>query len=386
MGQTWRLGVPQNDYNVNRNIVRSMPAWLRRTRPIDRHRLKTALLERCGRVVTSRQRFTFTTPFVVGCDVFHFFNTVASVRTPWVTTFETSLPRWGDQAAAVNRLGLRYLGSGSCRRLIAMSDAARHIATSEWQASLAPRDAGHLEGLTEVLLPPQEVLVEPGTKTYGESVTFAFVGALFYRKGGLEMLEAFRRLHQAGVRNWHLVVVGNLDQIGDDVARPDESSRRRAFEILASLPDRITHHGRLPYPRVLELLKTAHYSLLPTFADTFGYSVLEAQACGAVAITTNVRALPEIVSPTTGYVVELPLDDRRNAHTLPGFQRSRQDMVDALEAILRRCCESSPATWLALASNATAGLRQRHDPAEHARRLEGVYRQALGAGVGSGPP
>lgn len=379
MRDTCRLGVPQNDYNVNRNIVGSMPSWSRRTRPLDRRRITSAILDRCGCRVTPRLRFTFTRPYAVDCDLFHFFNTVADVRRPWITTFETSLPRWGDAPPSLKARGLRLLGSDSCRRLIAMSEAARHIATSEWRDALSAADATLISEKLEVLHPPQAVILEPASTWTDDTALFAFVGGDFYRKGGLETLEAFHRLEAAGVRNWRLVMVGHLDRLGDYASRADDSSRLRARELLAALSHRIEHHSRLPYPLVLDLLKASHYCLLPTLADTYGYSVLEAQACAAVAITTNVRALPEIVSSKTGYVIELPLDERRDAHTLPDFARSRREMIDSLEAILRDCCRSTPARWMELASSATSQLRRQHDPAEHARRLETVYRQALDA-------
>lgn len=41
-------------------------------------------------------------------------------------------------------------------------------------------------------------------------------------------------------------------------------------------------------------MKKAHVCLLPTWMDTFAYSVLEAQACGTPVISTSLRALTEI--------------------------------------------------------------------------------------------
>ncbi len=375
-----RIGVPQSGYPIDRNVLGSLPPWLRRVRPIDRHRLTVAVRYRCGWPTPQRQQFSFGRPYLVDCELFHFFNTITDVRRPWVTTFETSLPRWGDVTPAVRARGLRLLGSEWCRRLIAMSDAAKHIATSEWEAGLSVADARRLCERVEVLLPPQAVLESPAVRQEADEVRFAFVGADFYRKGGLEMLEAFRRLEGSGVLNWRAVVVGNLDTLGDYAALADESSRQRARDLLAAMAGRIEYHPRLPYPRVVETMKAADYYLLPTLADTFGYAVLEAQACGAVAITTNVRALPEVVTAGSGHVIDLPLDDQRNAHTLPGFAKTRAGLTDALEAILRECCAASPQERLAKASAATANLRSRHDPAEHRRRLEIIYRRALEAG------
>ncbi len=374
-----KIGVPQSGYPIIRNILGSLPTWLKRVRPIDRHRITTALRYRCGLQTGQYESFTFARPYLIDCDLFHFFNTTADVRRPWITTFETSVPRWGDVPVAVRVQGLRLLESPWCRKVLALSEAAKLMANSDWQAMLPAQASRQLSEKTEVLLPPQAVLQQPEAKAKRDGILFAFIGNLFYRKGGLEMLEAFQRLDESGVRNWRALVVGNIDRIGDDVARADESDRQRARELLAALASRIEYHSYLPYPQVLETLKVADYYLLPTLADTFGYGVLEAQAYGAVAITTNVRALPEIVSEESGHVIHLPLDAFGNAHTLPGFEKTRSDLTDSLEVILRKCCESSREQRLKKAAAATANLRSRHDPEEHRRRLETIYRHALEA-------
>ncbi|MFW2788163.1 glycosyltransferase, partial [Acinetobacter baumannii] len=48
-----------------------------------------------------------------------------------------------------------------------------------------------------------------------------------------------------------------------------------------------------------------HIGLLPTWADTFGYSVLEFQACGCPVISTDVRALSEINNNDIGWLINV---------------------------------------------------------------------------------
>ncbi|TNT11338.1 glycosyltransferase family 4 protein, partial [Escherichia coli] len=45
---------------------------------------------------------------------------------------------------------------------------------------------------------------------------------------------------------------------------------------------------------VLKLMSESSVGILPTWGDTYGYSVLEMQSFGLPVITSNVRALPEI--------------------------------------------------------------------------------------------
>ena len=56
----------------------------------------------------------------------------------------------------------------------------------------------------------------------------------------------------------------------------------------------IFYHKILFNSEVMNILKNTHVGLLPTYADTYGYSVLEAQSFGCPVITTNIRAMPEI--------------------------------------------------------------------------------------------
>ncbi len=50
-------------------------------------------------------------------------------------------------------------------------------------------------------------------------------------------------------------------------------------------------------------MRTADIGMLPSYADTYGFSVLEAQAGNAV-ITTDIRALPEVNNPAVGWLIK----------------------------------------------------------------------------------
>ncbi len=68
----------------------------------------------------------------------------------------------------------------------------------------------------------------------------------------------------------------------------------------------INYFPQLPNSEVLDMMKKAHIGLLPTYADTYGYSVLEFQAAGCPVVTTNVRSLPEINDNDKGWLIEVP--------------------------------------------------------------------------------
>ena len=64
--------------------------------------------------------------------------------------------------------------------------------------------------------------------------------------------------------------------------------------------------SNIPNTKVINIIKNCDVGLLPTWFDTYGYSVLEMQACGLPVITTNIRALPEINNQ--GWLLRLPVN------------------------------------------------------------------------------
>lgn len=376
------VGIPQSDYNVNRNIVGSLPSWARRSRPFDCFRFVTAASHRALGRTPHPVAFRFSEPYLPRVDLLHFFNSLAFTQTPWISTFEHCLPRWerADESMsdAVARAGADLILGKSCRRLLAISDASLNIARRDWERRFGTAEASRLAEKVEVLLPPQSVILEPGSKVANPRPLLAFLGGDFYRKGGLQTLEALHLLEQRGVRDWDAVVVGRLDSFGDYASATDVASRQRARELLGLLGDRVSHHERLPPADALDLLQRADFYVFPTLADTFGYSALEAVACGCVVITTNVRAMAEVFDDATGLLIRLPLDENREVHRRADFSAIKDSLVGLLEQALCRALGMPRAERLCMAERATARLRARHSPAFHARSIESVYREALG--------
>lgn len=378
----WLLGVPQSGYPIERNITGSVPAWMRTTRPIDAFRIASALRYRLRKEVRFGEQFRFRDPYFPRVDLLHFFNTVAESSTPWITTFEHCMPRWRPEGWDITdrqyRVGAELMAADSCRCLLAFSDASRNVARNEWKQRLDSAMVARLEAKVQTLLPPQPVILDFDSKPKTGVPLLVFVGADFYRKGGLEALGALDRLRERGIRGWRAVFVGRLDSFGDYASGTDASSRDRAHALLARLAGQVQHMERVGPREVLELMCGAHYYLFPTLADTFGYSALEAMACGAVVITTNVRAMAEVVDSQVGYALELPLDENRDAHTTHGFAAAKKGLEAKLEQVLEAALTASTAERGALARAATERLRLRHDPAAHRAATELVYLRALG--------
>jgi glycosyltransferase involved in cell wall biosynthesis len=296
------------------------------------------------------------------------------------------LPRWGNVVLRdwdiPDRLLQRAMGamtSGSCKSLIALSESARNIASGRWLRRAKPADREVVESKLTVLRPPQRVIVDASERAYSDIPRFAFVGSEFYRKGGLIFLEAVNRLHDRGIRDWTATLVGRLDSYGDHATRSDASAERRARELIERLSPRVSHKRSIPKQDVTRLFGESDFAVLPSLPDSFGYGVLEAQACGAVAITTNIRAMPEMHIQDGGILVEMPLDPEGELHhDAEAMPRVIDDLVDRLEHTLETALSIPTESRRSRALAQQRFLRSRYDPAIHRATLERIYRAALG--------
>jgi glycosyltransferase involved in cell wall biosynthesis len=372
------VGVPQVHYSVDRNILASTPAWCSVIRPRDLRRLMLSCAGRLHIALPRDLAFYFAEPFFPRVDLIHAFNAVCATKVPWISTFESSLPRYRDSASSrARRQGHRLMLSRNCRALVALSEATRNLAVRDWSACVTSSERDALLQKTIVLHPPQPVVTEFVDKPSGREPHFVFIGRDFYRKGGLESLEALGRLADRGVMEWRATFVGDLDSFGDYASRTGRADRERAMSLLSKLSKNVRHFHHHSMFEVNALLRQADFYLLPTLADTYGYSVLEAQAHGAVCITTNVRSLPELVSEHTGICIPLPLDEDRNAHTNRAFAAIRRRLVDELVDGLTECIVMPRDRRRSMAEAAAKQLRSQHAPQKHQEVLASVYNQAI---------
>jgi glycosyltransferase involved in cell wall biosynthesis len=257
--------------------------------------------------------YAFHPPMGHAVDCFHFFNSTPVVEVPFITTFETSLPRWWGIDLPAYREGLRILSTDSCRRIFAISRNAIDIFQSSIQ-TFAPELANSLLRKTELLYPPQPVTSTDDHKyQIADAVHFGFIGTDFLRKGALELLLAFEKAIKSRAKV-KLTLVTEFRAHSDNRPYDIGSAARldQGRQVLGRLMDHITHYPRVDNKRALEILSTCHVGLLPSFSDTFGYSILEAQSALCSTVTTNIRAFPEINPPDCGWMVDLPLNRNRD--------------------------------------------------------------------------
>jgi glycosyltransferase involved in cell wall biosynthesis len=254
-------------------------------------------------------------------DLLHFFNGVSYGRIPWVSTFETILPRfkrlvqsaYGSSSTFVGSWNLRRafdaLASSPCKQIIAISTCSANM-----QRAMLSEFKSYEESIAKkmvVMHPPQDPVVAQFTDKQIDiqgPIKFIFVGNTFFRKGGREILETIKFLRETYKYDIHLTVVSSFYP-DDYVIQVTASDILWATDFISQNKDWITYFKHLPNSAVLEEMKRSHIGLLPTYADTYGYTVLEFQAAGCPVITTNVRALPEINDNDKGWVIEVPKNE-----------------------------------------------------------------------------
>ncbi len=313
-------------------------------------------------------------------DLYHFFNQIGVgwCRHPFVTSFETSVPRFLNRGDYWWGKSIEAMMSSRCKRLIALSECSCNIQL-------------HTEGVPDmsdrltVLHPPQEVLADTEALKQKQDrkgvLKFFFVGRDFFRKGGGESLRALARIRKDyPVEVW---AVGDFEHV-DYASSWAVDSREAMARLIEENKDWIHFTQSLPNERVLELMKTCDVGLLPTRADTYGYSVLEMQACGLPVITTDVRALPEINNDKCGWLIKgCGLRDGSGRYGEADYSTPEKmhELSERIEnGVYNACVEivSKPDMIAEKGTLAFARVKKDHDPIQYGVRLMGIYNEAIG--------
>jgi len=162
---------------------------------------------------------------------------------------------------------------------------------------------------------------------------FVYISTIEARKNHLLLLNLWRRLAtELGDRAPLLVLVGQRGWETENVVD--------MLERCPALRGAVVEHNSLPDAQMVPLLKGARALLLPSFAEGFGFPLIEALQLGVPALCSDIAALRE----TGGAVPEFldPLDG-------PGWGRAVLDYADPLSprrgAQLTRLAGWRPPRW-----------------------------------------
>ncbi len=309
---------------------------------------------------------------LVDVPLHHLVNTISLSSTPWIVSYEHYLPRWNWDSP----LGWKYMAGRPCRKVIAISHWAHRF-----QEGLLARHPGLSEEIRPkmcISTPGQHVLIDryedkaldPGR------ITFAFIGRDFFRKGGMEILEVFSQLAAEGLPV-HLTIVSPLSY-GDYASCSTRADYDRAVKLIMRMDNNVTHIPSLENAEVIQLLTRSHVALLPTYDDTYGFSVLEAQGAGCPVITTDGCALPEINNDSIGWLIEVPKDEYDvQLHRTPEERKTLSACIrENLFHIVRGICADGSVVRVK-GERALDRIRREHAFEDRAAFLETIYKEAL---------
>ena len=287
---------PQPDRQLTIVAPRGYP-WAFNGPRQSRHRVRVRRYLPLNKVLSNLDGITVFSPAdTAGADLVHAFNRVPLGLKPFVIGFESHLPRvWGLENSAYERFLFANLLAKRCRRIIAISQYAARNFRENLAAAPVSDDARSLLGAKlEIRYPNLNVPADlPAEREVADEISVTFVGTHFGRKGGcvvarMAEMSLGRRLP---IR---FNVVSSLRVGGPIWTDPSRDDFFDRFLSLLQLPN-VTHAMSMPNDRVRALLAKSHVCLLPTFADTFGFSALEAMASGTPVLATAQAALPEII-------------------------------------------------------------------------------------------
>lgn len=202
------------------------------------------------------------------------------------------------------------------------------------------------------------------------------VGRLEVVKGHDLLVEALRRAkEQGGIPQFRLVVLG-------------EGSRKKSLERqvrAAGLAGHVTFAGSVPHEELPSWYSAADLFCLPSRSEGHPNALLEALACGTPAVAAGVGAVPEVLPPTAGVVVE-PNHPAPLCHGIRvALSRGSWNAAEVRAAVADR-------TWQHVASQVVDVFREARDrhragtavPVPGTWSTEGKTEQATGRTGGSG--
>lgn len=275
-----------------------------------RHDVRRRIFVPFNKIRGELDGFTCLPPFD-GADIVHAHNRIPLGASKMICSFESHMPRqFGlSDDSLVTKLMMREITSNRCRRLIGMSHFAKRTALATHEG----KPAYDVIKAKMMVQHPNVELGRKGDRLEGDdasALVLTFLGGHFIRKGGCVSVRIAEKALEQGLPI-HVNVVSSM-QAGESVwSDPTDPGFLEPYTKLLSLPN-VTHYAGLPNADARDLMGRSHFSLLPTFEDTFGFSVIESMAEYTPVIGTGICALPEvIVSGQNGHLLDIE-------HTGPG--------------------------------------------------------------------
>lgn len=303
-------------------------------------------------------------------DLIHTFNMVCKTDCDWIASFETTMPRVWPETESEEKYYLQlaeYMKRSNCKSLYAFCRNAYNIQRHSLMCHLPPDDVELFMTKTKVLHPPQEILIteeEFVKKHQRKEIHFIFVGNSFFIKGGRELIRALSKFENC--YDFRLTLISSL--LCNDYFTKISNEEAAAWKEIIQKKQWIDYYESIPNDKVLKKCKEATIGLLPSFADTYGYAVLEMQASGCPVVTTNVRAFPELNNEKCGWICRMPVDNLGVC-----AEQEKSVLSDILEKELERYFQEifeHPDTIIIKGRAALERIKEMHDPDNYQKELK----------------
>lgn len=207
---------------------------------------------------------------------------VVTLHGPWIFNPEASGP---NKATFANRDRLKREGEAlrRCAGITAPSEGVLQDVLTHYRISGKP---------TAVVPNPMPANTEAAPELPPTN-RILFVGRFDWIKGGDTVLEAFARIHAAHPEA-ELSIAGpdvGLDRADGPPLKIDEA----LVALPAPVRSQITYLGRLETPEIEALRQSHGIVLVASRHETFGYTAVEALACGRAVVSTAAGGLAEII-------------------------------------------------------------------------------------------
>ncbi len=149
----------------------------------------------------------------------------------------------------------------------------------------------------------------PASRRPGDTPRLLFVGRVSPEKGVHDLIDAFVLVASA-LPTARLDIVGPIGQLARsfiiDVSEDSDVEGLAQFydddygELLArrippELADRVVFHGACAQDEVIAHYQSADILVNPSYVESFGMSLIEAQSCGTPVVATRVGGMPGVV-------------------------------------------------------------------------------------------
>ena len=322
-------------------------------------------------------QFEFSPLFTQKYDVLHSFNIDCRVSKPWVVSFESRFPcRFDEPGQAYYKKLANRIMKDNCRGLFALSQWSYGKTKDMWERNMDNPSYTECIKKLSVLEPPQEPLMTENdiTDKFSEvsCLEFIFVGRDFWRKGGNNLIGILSQYSEKF--RFHLNLISDLRISSEPVEAPKLEEEREMMKDFLPKQSWITWHESLPNKEVLELIKKSHVGFLPTYGDTYGFSVLEMQAGGCPVVSTNGLSLQYINDDSMGWMIDIGVGEEYEGDDWIEHKLGISERIDhGLEKILNEIFKMEPKEIREKALAGLTKIKERHSPKRYAEILQKIY-------------